>query len=158
MIARATRRPSTAALIMPPAYPAPSPQGYNPASWADSKVSSRFSRTGAAGAGLKAREDGFRRGVARDLALVGAQARPQGIGQLPGQQSSQIRSHNAPVIGRLHPADVQLAFALQKALHVLSRGRIRPAPAACSVGFGLQLPLERQWPCAGRPQNPQLPR
>ena len=46
MIARATRRPSTAALIMPPAYPAPSPQGYNPASWADSKVSSRFSRTG----------------------------------------------------------------------------------------------------------------
>lgn len=27
MMARATRRPSTAALIMPPAYPAPSPQG-----------------------------------------------------------------------------------------------------------------------------------
>ena len=27
MMARATRRPSTAALMMPPAYPAPSPQG-----------------------------------------------------------------------------------------------------------------------------------
>lgn len=29
-IASATRRPSMAALVMPPAYPAPSPQGYNP--------------------------------------------------------------------------------------------------------------------------------
>jgi len=27
MMARATRRPSTAAIMMPPAYPAPSPQG-----------------------------------------------------------------------------------------------------------------------------------
>ena len=43
----ADRSPSTAALTMPPAYPAPSPTGYNPSMPGDSRVSElRTIRTG----------------------------------------------------------------------------------------------------------------
>ena len=45
-MASATRIPSMAAEVMPPAYPAPSPQGYIPATDTDSKLSPRKIRTG----------------------------------------------------------------------------------------------------------------
>jgi len=47
MTALADRSPSTAALTMPPAYPAPSPTGYNPSTPGDARVTgSRTIRTG----------------------------------------------------------------------------------------------------------------
>lgn len=43
----AARIPSTAALTIPPAYPAPSPTGYKPGQETDSPVAERIMRTGA---------------------------------------------------------------------------------------------------------------
>ena len=46
MSACATRKPSVAALMIPPAYPAPSPQGMSPCVERDSSVSLRVSLSG----------------------------------------------------------------------------------------------------------------
>ena len=164
MMARATRRPSTAALMMPPAYPAPSPQGYRPASWVHSKFSSRFSRTGLLVRVSRPGQDRFRRGITRNFALVGAQARPQRFGQLPAAAVRQICRSNAAVVGRLHASNVQLAAPFQKALDVLCRGGILSCTAPSGVGSGFQLPLERDGPARivckilCRPRSPPRPR
>ena len=75
--------------------------------------------------------------------LIGTQTGPQGVGQLRRQQTAQVGGGHAAVVGRFHAADVQLAFALQKAPDVLGRGGVRPGRTACRVGLCFQLPLER---------------
>ena len=102
---RAARRPSTAALMIPPAYPAPSPTGSRPATPGTSRVSlvARDANRGTA-THFGADERRVAEEIAAKLPVEPGQRRAEGRDHVGGKNSRQIGGRHAPFIGTLEAA------------------------------------------------------